>query len=262
MSKNPLWLLATASILVAGCGGGGGGGSDTPASVTPPPVTAPPVTTPPVTTPPVTTPPVTTPPVTTPPVSGDTGPTVPLEAAISSLYSTTRTFSRTETDPRNGDIYDVKADYVVGANTTFENVAVKTVNITRNIKKNGVQFSSSSQNDFFQASPYRLIGTTFPSSPVYVVASSQVALPVTAKPGDSGKFYDTLTYDSANKNLVLAGSSLSWAVTADTATTVTFCVNSINVVAQVPGATTRSDCYKIDTTGTVQSIGFSIPTSN
>lgn len=228
-----------ASILVAGCGGGRG--SETPVSVaTPAPV-------------------VPTTPVPTPPVPPVAGPTVPLEAAVSALYSTTRTFSRTEQDPRNGDLYEVKADYVVGSNTTFESNAAKTVSVTRNIKKNGAQFSSSVQNDFLQSSPYRLLGTTLPGNSVYVVAVAQVALPATAKPGDSGKFYDTVTYDSVSKNVVLATTSLSWAVTADTATTVTFCVNSVNVVSQVTGATTKSDCYKVETTGTVLSIGFTIP---
>ena len=232
MSIKHLWFLAAVSILVSGCGGGGSG--ETPGSVATPTSVVPTVA----------------------------GPTVPLEAAISALFSTTRTYTRTETGLNNGDVYDFEASYVMGAPTSFEGTQVRTVSVTHSIKKNGAQFSTSSQNDYFLASPYRLIGTTLQNSSVYVVASGQIPLPATAKPGDSGKFYDTITYDSASKKTVLATSSLSWAVTADTATTVTFCVNSVNVVSQIPGSTNRSDCYKVDTAGTVPMVGFTLPTSS
>lgn len=195
------------------------------------------------------------------PVTGSSGPTVPIEPAISSLYSTPHHFDKPNNiDPRNGDNYSVVADYTPGADTVFEGVAVKTVAITRDVTKTGTPLPRSSQTDFFQISPYKLIGTTFPGqNNFYVVASAQIALPPTGKPGDTGNFYNSTTYDSAAKNFVVATSTQTWKVSADTDTSVIFCIDSVVTTVGVAGTKTKSDCYRIDTNGTIPSIFFTVP---
>ena len=234
MKTMILTLATVATALLGGCGGGGGGGG--PTSTVPVSVAAPPVANP-----------------------GPTGPTVLVEAAISSLYAQTHAYDRTETDPRNGNIYNVKATFTVGADSAIEGQAAKTSTITRNLTKNGVAFTSSAQTDYFQLAPYRLLGSRSPDSSLYLVASSQFPLPATGKPGDTGKFYTATVYDSVNKNVVLSTSVVSWAIGADTDASVTFCINGVTTVNQIAGTTSTSDCYKLNTTGNVIGIGFTVP---
>ena len=190
-----------------------------------------------------------------------TGPTVPINAAITNLYATSHHYDKPNNiDPRNGDNYGVVADYTPGGDTSFEGVAAKTVTISRTVTKNGAAFSQSSQIDYFKIGPYTLGGTTYPSpNNLYVVASSQVPLPVTGTVGNSGQFYNSTTYATSAKGTPVATSTATWAITADTDTTVIFCINSVTTVTGVAGTKSASDCYRIDTLGNIPSIFFSVP---
>lgn len=186
-------------------------------------------------------------------------PTVLVDSALSALFATVHNFDQTETDPVSRDVFAVKATFVPGPDFFFEGIAVKTADVTRNLSRNNVPFPTLTERTYFQLNPYKLIGTTFPGSSLYVVASNQLPLPVNGKAGDSGKFYDTTTYDSSSKTVVLARSSRTWQINADTATTVNLCVNSTTTVTNVPGTTVKFECYKVDSSGNIVSIAFSIP---
>lgn len=194
-----------------------------------------------------------------PQVSGTSGPSVPLEAAISAFYTFMQSYVRTEIDPQTGISYTGNVVLSNLSDTSIENISpVKSVDISRTVSKNGTLSSTSNETSYFQISPYKLIATRFFGNPLYVVAFNQLPLPITAKPGDSGKFYDSKTYDSTSKGIVLATASQTWAVTADTDTTVKFCVNSVVSTPPLPGTTTRSDCLKIDVNGKVISVGINV----
>ena len=184
---------------------------------------------------------------------------MPIESAIATLYSNTRHFERTIVDPKNGDTYVFTRDFTVGVNSNIENVPVRTIDIAGAVTRNGVPAGKSAQTDYFQLNNYRLIAQKFAGSPLYVVASNQQPLPATGKPGDSGKFYDAITYESTGKGVVLATSSQTWNITPDTDTSVTFCIVSTSVLQPFSTVSTKSDCYKIDTTGFVTSVSFSLP---
>ena len=228
--QHPMILAAVATVLVSACGGGNGGSGG--AAVASPPVIAPTI---------------------------QAGPTVPIEAAISSLYASAHTFNRTETDPRNGNIYNVAADFIVGADAIVDGLSVKSSNVVRAITKNGAPFQSSSEIRYFSLNPYRLIGIQSRDSSLYLAASGQVPLPATGKPGDAGVFYSATTYDSVGKNIVLSTETQRWTIDADTPTTVRFCINSVTSIATVAGNVSKSDCYKIDSQGNVVGIGFTVP---
>lgn len=239
-------LVASVSVLLAGCGGGG---SSTDSATT---ATSVPVMTPvPAVTDPGTTP------ATNP--TGASGPVVPVESAIAALYTTSRHFGRTETASGTADVYTFSRDFTVGTAATIENTAASSVDITGSVIKNGVQLTSSAQTDYFLTAPYRLIARKFSGNPLYLVASNQQPLPATGKSGDTGKFYDAVTYDSSAKVNVVSTSAQTWAITPDTDTSVTFCVNSTTSIPQLAGTSTKSDCYKIGTNGIVSSVAFVLP---
>jgi hypothetical protein len=221
--------LAVAFVLTA-CGGGGGSGGSGSVPVVPTPGGLP-----------------------------GAGPTVPLDSALGALYESIHNFDRTETDPVSRDVFAVRATFVPGPDFFFEGIPVKTADVTRNLSRNNVPYPTLAERSYFQLNPYKLIGTTFPGSSLYVVASNQLALPGSGKAGDSGRFYDTTTYDSSSKTVVLARSSQTWQINADTATTVNLCINSTTTVTNVPGTKVKFECYKVDSSGNIVSLAFSIP---
>ena len=184
---------------------------------------------------------------------------VPIESAITALYTINRNFRRTETASGTADVYVFSRDFTVGAATTIENLVAGSVDITGSVIKNGALLTTSGQTDYFLTAPYRLISRKFSGNPLYLVASNQQALPATGKSGDTGKFYDAVTYDSSAKVNVVSTSTQTWAITPDTDTSVTFCIVSTTSIPQLAGTTSKSDCYKIGTNGTVTSVAFLLP---
>lgn len=188
-----------------------------------------------------------------------TGPVVPIEAAITALYSTTQHYGRTETATGTTDTYVFSRDFTAGAVQAIDNMPVNSVAIAGSVSKNGTLQTTSLQTDYFLTMPYRLIARKFAGSPLYLAAASQQPLPLTGKAGDSGNFYTAVTYDSVGKANVVSSATQTWAITPDTATSVTFCIQSVTTIAQLASTTTRSDCYRIDTSGTVTSVAFVLP---
>ncbi len=184
---------------------------------------------------------------------------VPLEPAISNLYATAHHYDRPNNMSPSGDNYSVVVDFVPGGDTAFEGAAAKTTSIHRVVAKNGQPFSDTTDTEYFNISPYKFLGRSFQSNPtLYYVASAQGALPPTGKPGDTGQLYDATIYSNASKTGGPIGTSTqTWAVTADTATTDVFCVNSVTTLGGI--AKTASDCYVIDVQGSVPSIRFTVP---
>ena len=187
------------------------------------------------------------------------GPSVAIDAAFSNLYAAAHNFDRTETDPNNGNVYNPVADFAVGAATTIEGVSVKSAKVNRSLTKNGVLVQKSSEISYFQTGPYKLIATQSQDSSLYQAVSGQNPLPASGMAGDSGAFYNATVYDSADKKTVLSTSIYKWEISADSATTLTLCVNSTTIFPSLSGTVTNSECYKIDTNGAVTGVGFNVP---
>ena len=227
MNIKPLAVSILCSHLLAACGGGGGGGTS-------PSVTGPAAV--------VTVPGPSAP--ATPP-----GPTISVDAAITNLYAAPHNFDRTETDPATGNVFFAMADFAVGPDTTVEGVNAKSANVKRALSKNGVLIQKSSEISFYQAAPYKLIAIQSLDSSLYQVVSGQLPLPLEGKAGQSGPFYNATVYDSADKKTVLSTSIYKWEILADTATTLTFCINSTTSFPNLPGTATNADCYKVSAVG-------------
>lgn len=260
MKSAAVFFAAAIAVSVGGCGGGGAGISTaaapavatTPGTVTPAAAAAPVTLTPVTAAPGAAVPPVT---------PSQASIVIQLNAAISALFGLPHEFNNS-VKTAAGDTYDARVVYSNIIDTNIENRTVKSVDIKRTVAKNGAPFFNSAETSFFQLSPYRLVATKTPDSSLYVVASNQVALPITAKSGDGGPYYESTTYDSIGKNLVLSTAVHTWSVVAESAATVLFCDNSTISVAQVSGKTTRADCYQIDSDSNVVSNRLAIPGIN
>jgi hypothetical protein len=177
------------------------------------------------------------------------------------LYTAGKTFNRINTI--GADTYVVMATYVNMGGTTFEGAPVTGESIKRNVTKNGAPFFSSDQTDYYRTSPsFRIDGRSIPGAAASYFVSSPTdytKLPVTGKPGDSGPFYNATIYDSAAKTVTVGTSAQTWNITADSDTTVRFCIHTVITIGN--SATSQDDCYKIDTAGEIPSVLFSTPST-
>lgn len=199
------------------------------------------------------------------PTQAVAGPVVRIDAAIANLYLAPHHFERTETVPTTNITYNGVADFSTGADVSVEGANVKSASVQRSLTKaDGTAVRKSSEISYFQSAPYRLIATQSLDSSYYQVVSQQVALPDTSKAGDSGAFYNATVYESSAKKTVLSTSKYTWTVSADSADSLTFCVNSITISPAVPGTVANSECYKVSTSNatvpdTVIAVSFTVP---
>jgi hypothetical protein len=83
----------------------------------------------------------------------------------------------------------------------------------------------------------------------YTVAANQIAIPATGKAGDVGSL-STTTYSSNAKAVILATTTATWELQADTPSTAWLCVNT-TVRPTTGGTIIGSECYKINSNGNV-----------
>ena len=253
MNVKILLLSALCSQLLVACGGGGGSTSPTPSAVG-------------------TTPTSTTPTATAPTDStASLGPGITIDAAFSDLYTSQHNFKTTETDPSTGISYNAKADFLPGPDTTIEGVRAKSASVQRTLRQDsetGPIVRQTSEIQYFLTNPYKLIAVQSLDSPrLYRVASAQQDLPpfpTLSYAGQSAAFYNATDWDSAQKNQIVFTSTNQWATTADSPSTLTFCVNSTTMSPLVTGTAKGSDCYKVQaaTAGKpsiVLGVGFVVP---
>lgn len=245
MNQKLLPLVVALCTALVGCGGGGGGGSSTPpaAAVQPPATVVP-----------------TAPSASNPTVSPSaTSPTVPIESAITKLYTTNEIY-RLTADAGTPSQVSYTRQFVVLPNTTFENQAVQSVEITNTSQPRTGAAVVLKQIDYFTTSPYVLVGRKFAedTGSARTVALNRRLLPRNGRPGDSDFFYDSVTYSQDGQ--VVYNTKQTWDVTADTESpidTATFCILPTVTFFGIPGERAgNSDCYKINTTGTVTAVKF------
>ena len=257
MNTKRIAISAAVLMLLAGCGGGGGGtsapatsgggtggvsttttsGTDTTVGAGGTSGTAPTTTT----------------------TSTSTGPIVKIEPVISKLYEKGQFFAKQD-NVVGSDTYGVTVQYTHEADSTFEGAPTATESIKRDVTKNGSFLSSTTQFDYFKLGPFTMLGRYVPNpnaAVTYYVAipSTQVPLPATGKPGDSGDFYTSSMYRNPTDKTLIGYSRQTWKITADTDTSVLFCINSVTTVN--PTRTTQ-ECYKITTSDEIKANLFTI----
>jgi hypothetical protein len=267
MNNKLLTISVAVLTLIAGCGGGGGGGSTTPVAgggaglgTTSPGSGSGSTTT-----------------------GGGTGTdttigagttstgtvsaaalslVIPIEPAISKLYQQGQFFAKRD-NTVGTDTYGVTVDYHFAGNTTFEGSPTNTETIKRDVTKNNAAFSSTTQSDYFSTGPFTMLGRYLPNATAarYFVAipSSQVKLPASGSPGQSGDFYNANVYFNTDKSGFVGTSTQKWVITAETDTTARFCINTVITATALNNQTSTSqECYIIAQDGTVKSNLFTI----
>lgn len=183
--------------------------------------------------------------------SGDPAVTMfPVESAVIAYLTSPRSFTTTYTDPANGDVYTLGYVHTPGTDSNFEGNPAKTVRLAIDLKKNGTQIGTSSQDDYFQTSPFKSLGT-IDNTGEYTVVSNQAALPATAKVGDGGNLHTSTTYTNDTKSAISATSVATWNLQAATGDTAYFCANSTVKSTDGSPDVSGSECYRINATGAV-----------
>lgn len=179
---------------------------------------------------------------------------IPLAGAISSFMQTNHSYNLS--GMIGADNYTVQISFTPGAGCTFAGNPASSMMLSAILRKNGVVVSTDTETQCFDASPYKE-WASIDGSGNYTIASNQQLLPSTASVGQSGAFASFTTYMGSSSLLVDSRTVETWSVEPDTATTVWACFIS-TVTEMFSGTTTDTECYKIDQTGNVSAVKFTI----
>ena len=189
---------------------------------------------------------------------------VPIDSAISNLYVTGTAFARQD-NTVNGAKYGFTATYSHGNDGTFEGINYKTAVITREVTKDGVLISSTSQTDYFKTGPFGIAGRIYsPSSGLaanYYVTdlASQKPLPDFGTPCQTGTFYNATIYTNSSKTIPVGTAVQTWDIRVDTDTSNLFCITSTTTLTTAGSTSKQQECYRIDKLGKINSVFYSLP---
>jgi len=188
--------------------------------------------------------------------SAGTDPTTqfPIESAVSAFSQTTYGFTLSATV--GADTYTVQLSSTPGSSTTFESQTASTNIKAVTLKKNGVLASSSSGTSYYIVSPNKPLGYLDNGTGHYSVAANQQNLPTNATVGQSGSIDTYIVYTDSTKATQYSTGTVTWSLESDTPTTAWACSNTVEIGGTYPF--TESDCYKINTTGTVQGMKITL----
>jgi len=176
-----------------------------------------------------------------------TAPQFPLASAISVFFQTSHDITLNAID--GSDLYTFQYSFRPGPQTAFEGHLSSTMFQSIIIRLNGVAITTGSGTTYFDASPYKGIGTTT-SDGSYTVTTTQQLLPANASVGQSGVLSTSKTYTNSSKTSLSSTSTNIWSLESDTSTTAWACFNSSDAAAGSSSSAT-SDCYKVDLSGNV-----------
>ena len=179
-----------------------------------------------------------------------------LDTFQSSFGSVPRSFSATASS--GADTYTLFLSSTPAPDAVFEGALRKRATQTLTIRKNGVTIGASTFDNFYQATPWQVIGATYSDGTYAVATTLHPALPNAALVGSSGSLGVLTVYTNATKSTVVLRQEATWTLESDTATTALFCVST---VARNPAGSvvaTTSGCTRYDTSGNSVGIRFTI----
>ena len=220
--------VAALAALLSACGGGGGGGAASPASASPAPVTAAAI--------------------------------FPLDTVYKQLSTTGISLNGTAVD--GVDTWTIALSVAPAADETFEGATSKKSLQATTIKKNGATVVSKGGESYFTLNPVSLKGFKLNDGTYGVQTVAGGVLSNAAKVGDSGSLGITTIYSNSSKSSILSTHEGTWTLEADTETTAFGCSNITSKNASGAVVSTTSECYKIDTNGTIKGIKYTVAVSN
>lgn len=210
------FLALLSSLVLVACGGGGGGGSNGPVTSTE---------------------------------------TFQVKAAYVNYLNKTGSFPFTLSGTSSGTNVTGSGTLTLStpSNGTFESIAVLQKNsaATYTIIANGVSANDGSASSTYVDSNYQPKGS---SSSDYSVVTSNIALPVTARIGDSGTWSTENRYTNSTKTSLLGTTTTSYVLEADTAATALLKI--ISEEKNNAGTTTFTsiDTYRITPAGAITAV--------
>ena len=156
------------------------------------------------------------------------------------------------------DTWTLSLSLAPAADEVFEGATSKKANESLTIKKNGVTVLTSSIESFFTTNPLVMRGAKYSDGSYAVATVANGALSNTAVVGNSGPFGTLTLYSNSSKTSVLLTQESTWTLETDTATTAYGCVNSVGKNASGAVVSTSAGCYKIDTSGAVKGMKWTL----
>lgn len=183
-------------------------------------------------------------------------PTFPLDAAYTKAMTSGVNLSGTAID--GADTYTMSMYITPAADEFFEGAASKKAIETLTMKKNGAVVVTDTMSLYFSINPMTTKGALYSNGSYAVQTSTLGGFPTAAKVGDSGSLGTVTQYSNSSKATVLSTTQSTWTMEADTASTAFGCANSVLRDASGAQMGTTAGCYKIDTSGNVLGMRYTI----
>lgn len=185
--------------------------------------------------------------------------TFPLDAAYTKAMTTGVNLSGTAID--GADTYTMSISITPAADEVFEGAVSKKAIETLTMKKNGAIVVTDTINNYFTINPMTTKGAIYSDGSYGVLTSNLGSFPTSAKVGDSGSLGTLTLYSNSSKSTVKSTTQSTWTMEADTASTAFGCGNSVLRDAAGTLIGTTAGCYKIDTSGNVLGMRYTVTAS-
>lgn len=172
-----------------------------------------------------------------------------LAGAISAYFQAGHDFMVSAADGAN--LYTAQVNYKPDGTTTFNGEPASSGDYTIIMSRNGVPEFTETYTVYFQASPFRFLGSSNLGGGSYTVYANQQALPDMATVGQSGALDEFTTFTDGSQSATLETGAQQWGLVSDTQDTAWACIET-NTLADGGVVTLTDECFRIDTTGNIQ----------
>jgi hypothetical protein len=194
----------------------------------------------------------------------------PGDAAIAGFLQATHHVTLTAKDNANNN-YTLQIDQVANSGTTTFNGSSPAYSATATVSlsQNGTQIATSVDTSYFLLNPVVPLGKVSSTGSPYALVTSSTPLPMTLTVGTSGSFDNVTYYHDATRAVIDAYEVATYTVTANNATSILYCIQSVISKTTAQGSTdgladaTEIDCYTITAAGmaTLVSVSASVGSS-
>jgi hypothetical protein len=191
---------------------------------------------------------------------GSTNSSSPTTYAVDTAYTQAATagISLNGTAIDGADTWTMALSITPAADETFEGATAKKSVNAITIKKNGTTVLSSGGENFFSINPFKTKGLKLNDGHYGVATVAGSAMSNAAVVGNSGSLGTVTVYSNASKSTISFKQEATWTLEEDTASTAYACTNTTARDTNGTLITTTSGCYKIDPSGTIKGMRYTL----
>jgi len=174
-----------------------------------------------------------------------------MSAALAQVYSNGYAARTVQATRRDGvSVVSQTITLTPQADEAFNGVLYKKASKVTQTTADGLTLGDT-RSVYFAASPFMLHGGASSTGSAYTITSPRAGLPSTARVGDSGEFFSSVTYNDSTRLVITAISEVTWSMESDGSAdglTAYACMNTVvtDYTSASRPVARGSECYRIN----------------